>query len=94
MTQVNVVETVIKPLTCKTSDTEYVSEGIDKNPIGRCCQGLLKNLYTGRQNVWSGWPVYEENAYVPEGRNEGGRVATPTNFSIFDSYDMKSLRTT
>ena len=30
--------------------------------------------------------------YVPEGRNEGGRVATPTSFSIFDSYDMKSLR--
>ena len=25
-TQVNVVETVIKPLTCKTSDTAYVSE--------------------------------------------------------------------
>ena len=23
--------------------------------------------------------------------NEGGRVATPTSFSIFDSYDMKSL---
>ena len=37
------------------------------------------------------------NAYVPEGRNEGGRVATPTRFSIFDSYkaldsyDMKCL---
>ena len=26
-----------------------------------------------------------------EGGNEGGRVATPTSFSIFDSYDMKSL---
>ena len=24
-------------------------------------------------------------------RTEGGRVATPTSFSIFDSYDMKSL---
>ena len=33
MTQVNVVETEIKPLTCKTSDTEYVSEGIDKKPL-------------------------------------------------------------
>jgi hypothetical protein len=31
-------------------------------------------------------------AYVPEGRNGRGRVATPTSFSIFDSYDMKSLR--
>jgi hypothetical protein len=31
------------------------------------------------------------NAYVSESRNEGRRVATPTNFSIFDSYDMKSL---
>jgi hypothetical protein len=27
----------------------------------------------------------------PEGRNEGGRVTTPTSFSIFDFYDMKSL---
>ena len=26
------------------------------------------------------------------GIREGGRVATPTSFSIFDSYDMKSLR--
>ena len=30
----------------------------------------------------------EYNAYVPESRNERGRVATPT---IFDSNDMKSL---
>ena len=42
MTQVNVVETVIKPLTCTTSDTEYVSEGIDKKTIGRCCPGPSK----------------------------------------------------
>jgi hypothetical protein len=28
---------------------------------------------------------------VPEGRNERGRVATLISFSIFDSYDMKSL---
>ena len=34
----------------------------------------------------------KSNACVPEGRNEGGRVAAPTSFSIFDSYDMKSLR--
>ena len=33
----------------------------------------------------------KSNAYVSEGRNEGVRVATPTNFSIFDFYDMKSL---
>ena len=44
MTQVNVVETEIKPLTCKTSDTEYVSEGIDKKTIGRCCQGPFNEL--------------------------------------------------
>ena len=25
------------------------------------------------------------------GMREGGRVATPTRISIFDSYDMKSL---
>ena len=31
------------------------------------------------------------NAYVPEGGNEGGRVATPTTFPIFDIHDMKSL---
>ena len=34
--------------------------------------------------------VMKKNAYVPEDRNEGGRVATPTRFSIFDSYVMKS----
>ena len=45
MTQVNVVETEIKPLTCKTSDTEYVSEGIDKKTLEDVVQGLLKNLY-------------------------------------------------
>ena len=33
----------------------------------------------------------KKNAYVPEGRNEEERVATPTNFSIFDFYDMKRL---
>ena len=27
----------------------------------------------------------KKNAYVPEGRNEGRRVATPTSFSIIDS---------
>ena len=31
------------------------------------------------------------NAYVPEGMNKRGRVATLTSFSIFDFYDMKSL---
>ena len=33
----------------------------------------------------------KQNAYVPENRNQWGRVATPTRFSIFNSYDMKSL---
>ena len=28
---------------------------------------------------------------MPMGRNEGGRVATPTSFSISDSFDMKIL---
>ena len=32
------------------------------------------------------------NVYVPESRNEKGRVATPISLSIFDSYDMKSLK--
>ena len=31
------------------------------------------------------------NGSFPEGRNEGGRVATPTSFSMFDSSDMKNL---
>ena len=34
---------------------------------------------------------YEVKYHVPEDRNEGGRVATPTSFLLFDSYDMKSL---
>ena len=48
--------------------------------------------YTRRQNVWPGGLFMKSNAYVPEGRNEEGRVAAPTSFSIFDSYEMKSLR--
>ena len=35
--------------------------------------------------------MFGPGAYVPEGRIEGGRVATPTSFLIFDSYDIKSL---
>ena len=31
------------------------------------------------------------NVYVLEGGNKGGRVATPTSFSVFDSFDMKTL---
>ena len=33
----------------------------------------------------------QKNACVPEGGIEGGREATPTSISIFDSYDMKTL---
>ena len=33
----------------------------------------------------------KQNANVPEGGNEGGKVATPTSISIFDSYGMKRL---
>ena len=33
----------------------------------------------------------KQNAYVPEGGNEEGRVASPTSISIFDFNDMKSL---
>ena len=32
-----------------------------------------------------------KNAYVAEGRNKGGREATPTSISIFDFYDIKTL---
>ena len=32
------------------------------------------------------------NGNFLEDRNEGGRAATPTSFSIFYSYDTKSLR--
>ena len=32
-----------------------------------------------------------QNAYVPEGGNEGGRKATPTSTSIFDFYGIKAL---
>ena len=34
----------------------------------------------------------KQNAHVLEGRIEKGRVATPIRFSLFHSYDMKSLR--
>jgi hypothetical protein len=32
-----------------------------------------------------------QNAFVPEGRNERGRRATPTSISKFDSFDIKTL---
>ena len=35
--------------------------------------------------------AYVPEAYVPEGGNEGGRGATFTSISIFDSYDIKTL---
>ena len=36
--------------------------------------------------LWSKLPLY-----VAEGRNEGGRWATPTSISIFDFHDKKTL---
>ena len=41
--------------------------------------------YTRDKKVCPGWPIYHE------GGNEGGRGATPTSNSTFDSYDMKTL---
>ena len=35
--------------------------------------------------------LFSINGNFPEGGNKGGRVATPTSFSIFDSYGIKSL---
>ena len=32
-----------------------------------------------------------QNAYVPEGGNEGGSKTTPTSISIFDFYGIKTL---
>ena len=32
-----------------------------------------------------------KNVYVTEGEIKGGRGATPTSISIFDSYDIKTL---
>ena len=34
---------------------------------------------------------YTLNGNFLEGGNKGGRIATPTNFSIFDFYDMKTF---
>jgi hypothetical protein len=31
------------------------------------------------------------NAYVPDGGNEGSKVAIPTSISIFISYEVKIL---
>ena len=41
----------------------------------------MKDSYTGRQNVWSGWPVYEVKC--PEGRNEGGLPLPPAFQYLF-----------
>ena len=51
------------------------------------------SLYTrlGLKMFAQGGLYMRQNAYVPEGKNQGGRVATPTSFSISASYDMKSL---
>ena len=35
-----------------------------------------------------GWPVYGVKCLFSRGGNEGGRGATPTSTSIFDSYDI------
>ena len=60
--------------------------------------------YTRAQNVSPGWPVYEVKCLcsrakpwisvygtVPEGGDEGERVTTPTNISVFDFCDVNIL---
>ena len=46
------------------------------------CNKKMVSLSKRKPSKWN---------YVPEGRNEWGRVAIPTSFSMFDSYDMKCL---
>ena len=46
--------------------------------------------YTRAQNAQGGLFI-KQNAYVPEGRNEEGRVATPTRFSKFLSHRACNL---
>jgi len=45
----------------------------------------------GTKMFAQGGVFMKQNAYVPEGRNEEGRRATPTRISIFYSCDMKTL---
>ena len=45
----------------------------------------------GTEMFYPGSLFMEKNAYVAECKNEGGRGATPTSISKFDSYDMKTM---
>ena len=56
------------------------------------CTLHMHNAYTLAIKMFgAGGHFMMQNAYVPDGRIEQVRVVTPTSFSIFDSYDMKSL---
>ena len=39
----------------------------------------------------TGYMFMKQNAYVPKGGNEEGRIATPVRITISNSYDTKSL---
>ena len=51
----------------------------------------IKNSTLKLNMFAQGGQFMKQNAYVSKDTNQRERVATPTNFSIFDSYDMKSL---
>ena len=59
-------------------------EGGTKNAQKGDFTSRFRETRGGRRLLWM-------VPYVQEGKNERGRVATSTSFSIFDSYDMKSL---
>ena len=59
---------------------DKIGQGYSQLPIIHCVA-----------NVYAVWPVYTVKRLCPEGGIEGGREATPTSISIFDSYDMKTL---
>ena len=61
--------------------------------ISQDCINLARNLatYTHARLSLPQACFYTYYGNFPEGRNKEGRVATPTSFSIFDAFDMKTL---
>ena len=59
--------------------------------LGTHVQAAVYYTYTLLQKYTQFFLFMMQNAYVPEGGNEGGRKATPTSTSIFDFYGLKAL---
>ena len=80
---------------CKKNHVQFGKEGGKFKKISHIFRPIFLlsyNVHTlGLKMFGTGGLFMKYNAYVPEGGNEGGRIAIPTSITFFNYYDMKSL---